>query len=195
MIAALLDRNHRPCCDSPTCSSSMNNQSMNRFLGACGATGPLKLIAEGPERDDVVHAAVDQPFALIGSGANTDLRLDDEQVSHRHLFLQVYDGRVFAFDLGSRTGTHWEEERRPHGWLDVGQTIRVGKYRIRLEEEGMTDEPSIARSSEPLVSRNFHNPLLPSVSLEFVKGGARVSDEPTRCPVHRTLVFLGRTDG
>jgi pSer/pThr/pTyr-binding forkhead associated (FHA) protein len=173
----------------------MNNQSMNRFLGACGATGPLKLIAEGPKQDNVVRAAVDQPFCIIGSGVQTDLRLDDEQVSHRHVYLQVYDGRVFAFDLGSRTGTHWQEERRPHGWLDAGQTIRVGRYRIRLEEDGMADEPPNAQSSEPLVSRNFYNPLLPPVSLEFVKGGARGSDGPTRCPVHRTLVFFGRTDG
>src|SRR5262249_26011434 len=40
-----------------------------------------------------------------------------------------------------------------------------------------------------------HNPLLPPVSLEFVKGGGGESLGPTRCPVHRTLVFLGRTDG
>ena len=173
----------------------MNNQSMNRFLGACGATGPLKLIAEGPGGDGPVRAVVDRPFALIGSGVHADLRLDDDQVSHRHLYLQVYDGRVFAFDLGSRTGTHWDEERRPYGWLDAGQALRVGKYRIRLDENGSAERSS-AQSAEPLVSRAFENPLLPPVGLEFVKGGVQEgrSLKPARCPIHRTLVFLGRTD-
>src|SRR5437660_10262240 len=138
----------------------MNNRSMNRFLGACGAAGPLKLIAEGPGAEGLVRAVVDQPFALIGSGVHADLRLDDEQVSHRHLYLQVYDGRVFAFDLGSRTGTHWQEQRRPHGWLDADHAIRVGKYRVRLEENGAGEIRPTSQSSEPLVSRNFKNPLL-----------------------------------
>jgi len=168
---------------------------MNRFLGACGATGPLKLVAEGPEPDDLVRAVIDKPFALIGSGVQADLRLDDDQVSHRHLYLQVYDGRVFAFDLGSRTGTHWDDERRPHGWLDTSQAIRVGKYRIRVDDNGAAVKQPSALSAEPLVSRAFENPLLPPVGLEFVKEGAQERGTPKRCPLHRTLVFLGRTDG
>jgi len=174
----------------------MSHQSINRFLGACGAVGPLKLIAEPIEKksagDNELRVTLEQPFALIGSGVRSDLRLDDDQVSHRHLYLQVYDGRVFAFDLGSRTGTHWDEERRPYGWLNGEQAIRVGRYRIHLDGETALRKPT-EDLPEPLVSRAFHNPLLPPVSLEFVKGSE--SSKPARCPLHRVLVFLGRTDG
>jgi pSer/pThr/pTyr-binding forkhead associated (FHA) protein len=174
----------------------MSHQSINRFLGACGAVGPLKLIAEPIEKksagDNELRVTLEQPFALIGSGVRSDLRLDDDQVSHRHLYLQVYDGRVFAFDLGSRTGTRWDEERRPHGWLNGEQAVRVGRYRIHLDGETVLQK-STEDLPEPLVSRAFQNPLLPPVSLEFVKGSE--SSKPARCPLHRVLVFLGRTDG
>jgi pSer/pThr/pTyr-binding forkhead associated (FHA) protein len=121
------------------------------------------------------------------------LRLDDEEVSHRHLYLQVYSGRVFAFDMGSRTGTFWNEERLPHGWLDAGETIRVGRYLIQAEGERLAEvSPAPA---DPLVSRTFVDPLLPPVSLEFVKGGVRNGQSSPRCRINRVLVFFGRTAG
>jgi pSer/pThr/pTyr-binding forkhead associated (FHA) protein len=175
----------------------MSHQSINRFLGACGAVGPLKLIAEPIEKksagDQALRVSLEQPFALVGSGVRSDLRLDDDQVSTRHLYLQVYDGRVFAFDLGSRTGTHWEDKQRPYGWLTGNEAIRVGRYRIRLDSDGLSQKPAEGLSPEPLVSRAFQNPLLPPVSLEFVKGSG--NSNRAQCPLHRVLVFLGRTDG
>src|SRR5439155_1003297 len=83
----------------------------------------LRFPAERPRVFGPVSVALEKPFALIGSGVNADLRLDDNQVSHRHLYLQVYDGRVFAVDLGSRTGTFWEAGRQAYGWLDRGQSL------------------------------------------------------------------------
>src|SRR5216683_4059097 len=178
-------------------SASMNTQSINRFLGACGATGPLRLAAERPRVFGPVSVALEKPFALIGSGVNADLRLDDNQVSHRHLYLQVYDGRVFAVDLGSRTGTFWEAGRQAYGWLDRGQSLWIGRHQIRLEEDGPEKEPSSASPNEPLLSRYYIYPGLPPVSLEFVKGGINKGGErkSARCSVNRVLVLLGRTEG
>jgi pSer/pThr/pTyr-binding forkhead associated (FHA) protein len=139
----------------------MNTQSINRFLGACGATGPLRLSAERPRVFGPVSVALEKPFALIGSGVNADLRLDDNQVSHRHLYLQVYDGRVFAVDLGSRTGTFWEAGRQAYGWLDRGQSLWIGRHQIRLEEDGPEKEPAAASPNEPLLSRDYIYPGLP----------------------------------
>ncbi len=175
----------------------MNTQSINRFLGACGATGPLRLSAERPRVFGPVSVALEKPFALIGSGVNADLRLDDNQVSHRHLYLQVYDGRVFAVDLGSRTGTFWEAGRQAYGWLDRGQSLWIGRHQIRLEEDGPEKEPSSASPNEPLLSRDYIYPGLPPVSLEFVKGGINKGGErkSARCSLNRVLVLLGRTEG
>jgi pSer/pThr/pTyr-binding forkhead associated (FHA) protein len=175
----------------------MNTQSINRFLGACGATGPLRLSAERPRVFGPVSVALEKPFALIGSGVNADLRLDDNQVSHRHLYLQVYDGRVFAVDLGSRTGTFWEAGRQAYGWLDRGQSLWIGRHQIRLEEDGPEKESAAASVSEPLLSRDYIYPGLPPVSLEFVKGGINKGGErkSARCSLNRVLVLLGRTEG
>jgi pSer/pThr/pTyr-binding forkhead associated (FHA) protein len=174
----------------------MNNQSMNRFLGACEATGPIRLAAERPRVFGPVSVMIDKPFALIGSGVNADLRLDDNQVSHRHLYLQVYNGRVFAIDLGSRTGTHWENEKQPFGWLDSGKSLWVGRHRVYLENEP-TEKPSPELPETPLLSREFRPPNLPPVSLEFVKGGIQKKGvlKAARCGVNRVLVLLGRADG
>jgi pSer/pThr/pTyr-binding forkhead associated (FHA) protein len=176
---------------------SMNTQSMNRFLGACGATGPLRLAAERPRVFGPVSVTLDKPFALIGSGVHADLRLDDNQISHRHLYLQVYNGRVFAIDLGSRTGTHWENGLQPFGWLDLGKSLWIGRHRVYLEEDDSRKEPIPELPPEPLLSRDFKPPNLPPVSLEFVKGGIHQGGvlKPARCAVNRVLVLMGRTDG
>lgn len=170
---------------------------MNRFLGACGATGPLRVAAERPRVFGPVSVALEKPFALIGSGVNADLRLDDIQVSHRHLYLQVYNGRVFAIDLGSRTGTHWDKVQQPFGWLDLGQSLWVGKHRVYLEEDEPARKSVAEMPQEPLLSRDFQLPNLPPVSLEFVKGGIHKEGklQPARCAVNRVMVLLGRTDG
>src|SRR6516225_8675850 len=148
----------------------MNTQSINRFLGACGATGPLRLSAERPRVFGLVSVSLEKPFAPIGSGVHADLRLDDNQVGHGHLYLQVYVGRAFAVDLGSRTGTFWESGQQPYGWLDPGQSLWIGRHQIRLEG-GPTKEPATTSSTEGLLSRDYTYPGLPPVSLEFVKGG------------------------
>jgi pSer/pThr/pTyr-binding forkhead associated (FHA) protein len=175
----------------------MNTQSINRFLGACGATGPLRLSAERPRVFGPVSVSLEKPFALIGSGVSADLRLDDNQVSHRHLYLQVYDSRVFAVDLGSRTGTFWESGRQPYGWLDRGQSLWVGRHQVQLEEDGPPKEPTAGSPSEPLLSRDYIFPGLPPVSLEFVKGGINKGGErkSAQCSLNRVLVLLGRTEG
>src|SRR6266851_1354870 len=178
-------------------SASMNTQSINRFLGACGATGPLRLSAERPRVFGPVSVALDKPFALIGSGVHADLRLDDNQVSHRHLYLQVYNGRVFGIDLGSRTGTHWDNGRQPFGWLDLGKSLWIGRHRVYLADDSPGKEPNPELPEEPLLSRDFKPPNLPPVSLEFVKGGVHQGGvlRPARCAVNRVLVLMGRTDG
>jgi len=170
---------------------------MNRFLGACGATGPLRLAAERPRVFGPVSVALDKPFALVGSGVHADLRLDDNQVSHRHLYVQVYNGRVFGIDLGSRTGTHWDNGNQPFGWLDPGKSVWIGRHRVYLEGDSPGKGPASELPQEPLLSRDFNPGNLPPVSLEFVKGGIQKEGrlKPARFAVNRVLVLMGRTEG
>ncbi len=104
---------------------------MNQFLEACGAMGPLLLNVEaagvaGESR------AYDLPFVLIGKDPRCDLRLDHPEVSSRHAYVQLVNGRLLCADLGSRSGVHQGGKRRRLGWLDRERAVRIGPYRIRL---------------------------------------------------------------
>src|SRR5947209_2198684 len=105
---------------------------MNRFLAACGATGPLQLTVEGPGCPGVEPRAFDQPFVVIGRDPGADLRLPHPDVDGRHVYLQLVGGHLTFTDLGSRTGTRLGGRCLRSGWLVRGQTLRVGPYRVRL---------------------------------------------------------------
>ena len=113
----------------------MSTSASKLFREACGLKAPLTLECAGPGRSHDRRSPYrrDEPFALLGRDGCSDLVLDDPQVSRRHAFLQAIEGRVFCFDLESRTKLIWEGEvsPRPGGWLEPGREIKVGPYAIR----------------------------------------------------------------
>ena len=60
-----------------------------------------------------------------------DLLLDHDDVSRRHTYLQVVEGRLFFIDLDSRIGTRLDSVQTESGWLDPGQSLGVGPYTVR----------------------------------------------------------------
>lgn len=156
---------------------------MDSFLMACRANAPLTLEIEtpdvGPERREFA-----QPFALIGRDDRADLRLDHEQVSRRHAYLQVINGCVFAIDLDSRTGIG------SAGWLRPGDALMVGPFTIRLispGNEGGRDESS---APSPLQARSTPQDGLPSISLEFQSG----SSGQSVWRMSQALVLVGKSN-
>ncbi len=111
----------------------MHDPSLEHFLAACGSPGPLRL---GVGQRDSMELAVQtfhQPFLVIGRRADSDLVLDHWQVSRRHAYLQLIEGRFYCIDLGSRTGTHGGEASKRSGWLEEGRAIQIGPYAVRPE--------------------------------------------------------------
>jgi pSer/pThr/pTyr-binding forkhead associated (FHA) protein len=104
---------------------------MGPFLEACGATSPLSLSIASPGTPAETRT-FDLPFVRIGRDPRAELRLTDLEVSHRHAYLQLINGRLLCLDLGSRAGVYARGKRRRLGQLDRDQTIRIGPYRIRL---------------------------------------------------------------
>ncbi len=103
------------------------------FLAACGSNGPLRL---GVGQRDSMEQSVQtfwQPFLVIGRSADSDLVLDHWQVSRRHAYLQLIEGRYYCFDLGSRTGTHGGDVTKRSGWLEPGRVIQIGPHTIHPE--------------------------------------------------------------
>ena len=104
---------------------------MKSFLTACGVDDSLQLIVESQSANEGELRLLHQPFAVIGRDPRVDMVLDHSQVSRRHVYLQMVEGRAFWVDLESRTGTRGEGSLRRFGWLDGGQALCVGPYVIR----------------------------------------------------------------
>src|SRR5947209_8935006 len=94
----------------------MSKFSLDLFLQACGASGPLHLSVEhaGAAERYVLH----QPFALVGGDPRADVRLTGGLVARRHAYLQVLGGRLVCVDLAGfptsppETAGHRPEDRR-----------------------------------------------------------------------------------
>jgi pSer/pThr/pTyr-binding forkhead associated (FHA) protein len=111
----------------------VNDQSLELFLAACGSDEPLRL---GVGQRDAMESTIrsfSKPFLVIGRSPESDLVLDHWQVSRRHAYLQLIDGRYYCIDLGSRTGTHGGDATRRSGWLEPGRSIQIGPYTVRPE--------------------------------------------------------------
>ena len=111
----------------------MNPATLAHFLAACGSDEPLR-IGVG-QRDQLVSDtwSFRQPFLVVGRRPESDLVLDHWQVSRRHAYLQVIEGRYYCVDLGSRTGTHGGDSAERSGWLERGRAIQIGPYAVRPE--------------------------------------------------------------
>lgn len=66
---------------------------------------------------------------LIGRGKDADLRLDGDDISRKHLYLEVVDGKYFVEDLGAANGVFINQQRVPPNTRQEVQTffaIQVG---------------------------------------------------------------------
>lgn len=165
----------------------MNDPLIARFADACGATAPLDLRVDLAGGSVLAEGSVAQPFTLVGRDDACDVTLSDPEINPRHAWLQVVGGRVFAADLGSRTGLVWPGGTRGPGWLDAGKPARIGPFLLRLRAP-VTEQPSrYPPDYNPLAS----DPMAknrPGVALEF-KNGRRAKD---RWHVNRLLTLIGR---
>jgi predicted component of type VI protein secretion system len=165
----------------------MSNRSRNLFLHACGSAGQFGLDVEPAGQAGPVRKAFDLPFALLGRDEQSDLVLDDGQVSRRHAYLQMIGGRLWCTDLGSRTGLRWEDGREGPGWLEAGRYVQVGPYRIRRADVEPAAPPAVADDRNPLESGKRRH-TRPGVVLEFLN--APTPQPPYR--VTRKITLVGK---
>ena len=136
-----------------------------------------------------------QPFAVIGRDPRADVVLDHAQVSRRHVYFQVVEGRAFWVDLESRTGTHGDGELQKSGWLEGGQTLCVGPYVIRRfvgDSQTDNDPPQVKPPLvAPFVAVAYSHAPLPEVALEFLNGPS----QSMAWPVRRVMSLIGSASG
>jgi pSer/pThr/pTyr-binding forkhead associated (FHA) protein len=168
---------------------------MKSFLAACGIEDSFQFAIENQSATESRLRLLYQPFAVIGRDLRADVVLDHADVSRRHVYLQVVEGRVFWVDLESRTGTRGEREPRRFGWLEGGRTFRVGPYMIRRfvgdgQADNKLDRGDLPRET-PLVARAYAHAAQPEVALEFLNGPSQSMIKP----VHRVLSLIGSASG
>ena len=112
---------------------AVNHPSLEFFLAACGSDEPLR-VGVG-QREELISETwtFRRPFLVIGRRPESDLVLDHWQVSRRHAYVQLIEGRYYCVDLGSRTGTHGGDVTERSGWLERGRAIQIGPYSVRPE--------------------------------------------------------------
>jgi len=147
----------------------MSKYSLEHFLVACGASGPLQLTVEHAVGFD--RHLLHQPFAVVGRDSRADLRVTDANLARRHLYLQILCGRLLCLDL---TTSSPDGRRQPlHRWLTPGAGFRLSSSTIRP-----THPPGTA--SPPDIS--------PNITLRFIGGATDKAELRIRHP----LVLIGQ---
>jgi pSer/pThr/pTyr-binding forkhead associated (FHA) protein len=168
----------------------MNPSEAELFLASCGAGTSLRVLVDtlqqGPPRDHVF----DRPFFLAGRHPRSCLRLKDPDVSRRHAYFQVVEGRLLCVDLGSRTGVVWPGGKTgPSGWLGPSARVHLGSCSLTPLIDRPAGEPVAADCPtwDPLLDR-IDRPGWPQMTIELSGG-----DQPRtyRCRVNRMVVLVG----
>ncbi len=90
-------------------------------------------ILDGPRKGEVI--VLDRPKAVIGRAgakAQSDIELDDAEVSRAHALVECHGVHVIVRDLASTNGTFIDDQRVAEADLKSGGEFRVGRTRIRL---------------------------------------------------------------
>jgi len=165
----------------------MKQLSLEAFIDACGGPGPLCLDVTSADDRAPRRQVLNQPFALVGRHARADIPLNDSSVSRRHALLHLIAGRVFCLDLGSRTGTHWDEGNGGHGWLPGESPFLVGPYRLSLAHECINNSPLTQDGWDPWANGSLSRNELPACTLDISNNGTAVC----RWQMNRVLAIVG----
>ncbi len=152
----------------------MSETATAPFATACGQLRPLRLAVEHADGGRIADGELDQPHALIGSGAGCEIALNDPDVPERVACLQVLDGAAFVVELAG-FAVHRLTPESP---------FAVGPFAIRLFDPP-ADGP-VARAGDPLRDR-VSDREFPRYELKH----AADSDTPATLVIDRRLTFLG----
>jgi DNA-binding NtrC family response regulator len=120
-------------------------------VGESGGGTPLAFvleIVEGPDKGQIHRLDLSLAFrALVGTSPACSVRLTDNEVSRRHLALEVVAGRLRVSDLGSTNGTWVDRLRVRDAELEGGESLRLGQTVLRVVLEHATPAAPVAVAS------------------------------------------------
>ena len=148
------------------------------------ADGWLALAPAGPGGRPGAAVVLDRPYATIGRSEGADLRIDDREVSARHVYLHLDARGLLAVDLATRSGSKIGPEGRRWGWLAPGDSLEVAGHLVEVVEAQVRGDAAFRPEADPL---GLGGPCLWRVGLR--------GPDPDREPLDLAteLVFAGRS--
>lgn len=118
-------------------------------------------IVEGAERNRVIRLGAEA--LVIGRAAESDLVIDDSELSRRHCVVQLVDERVIVTDLNATNGTYVDGMRVIGSTvLPLGGTLRTGRQLFQLGKRSIWEvEQSQALDRDLARASAYVKALLP----------------------------------
>ena len=167
----------------PETDASEDQVLIEEFRVACGTRGLPRLSVGDAEDSSHDCFVLEKPYAVLGRSPDSDIRLTDADVSFRHAYLQLVNGRLLCVDLASSTGTYFGERARHSAWLDAGVTASIGPYVLHC----LGDQQDVFGEAEP--SKQTPQSDRPHLTISNLSQPDEPCDRPAHLP-NVSLVFL-----
>ncbi len=168
------------------------NPAHQLFRDALKVSRPIRLSVHSESKPKPVIAEIDAPYTILGRGSQCAVRLADQSVSFRHVYLQAFGNRMICIDLLSPNAITWEGPETSV-WMTKQHQIGVGPYRMRLADDDWEDDANEWPSPLECKTRtNESTPFgaLPLVHLELLNQQL----QGMAWPINRVITLVGRDD-
>ena len=88
----------------------------------------LFVVESGPKAG--ARYGLEADLTTVGRHSAADILLDDVTVSRRHVEVERSGDRYRVKDTGSLNGTYLNGDRIESGWLDDGDVLQVGRFKL-----------------------------------------------------------------
>ena len=88
----------------------------------------LFVVESGPKAG--ARYGLEGDLTTLGRHSAADILLDDVTVSRRHVEVERSGDRYRVKDTGSLNGTYLNGDRIESGWLDDGDVLQVGRFKL-----------------------------------------------------------------
>jgi FHA domain len=164
-----------------------DNTSQRRFADACGMLGIVRLIVTNTDTGAQSKHDLTVPFSLIGRDPACDVQLPDPGISARHAYLQILQGRMLFFDLGSRTGIRFPGGLRKEGVLRESDSLLIGPFKIQLSRA-----PAYRLPKSEYVDESFENSAVEDAHVLLRNAHSRSNKKLAMRRLHERVTLLGR---
>ena len=88
----------------------------------------LFVVESGPKAG--ARYGLEADLTTVGGHSAADILLDDVTVSRQHVEVERSGDRYRVKDTGSLNGTYLNGDRIESGWLDDGDVLQVGRFKL-----------------------------------------------------------------